>query len=146
MTNHQLFLGLGSNLGDRAENIRKAVLLIQERVGEVVRQSSLIETEPWGFESDHCFLNGVILCETTLTPRQVLRATQKIERELGRKKKTTLLSHLSPLTSHLYSDRPIDIDILLYDDLTVNEPDLKIPHPLMHERDFVMIPLREIRH
>ena len=146
MINHQLFLGLGSNLGDRAENIRKAVLLIQERVGEVVRQSSLIETEPWGFESDHCFLNGVILCETTLTPRQVLKATQKIERELGRKKKTTLLSHLSPLTSHLYSDRPIDIDILLYDDLTVNEPDLKIPHPLMHERDFVMIPLREIRH
>ena len=146
MINHQLFLGLGSNLGDRAENIRKAVLLIQERVGEVVRQSSLIETEPWGFESDHCFLNGVILCETTLTPRQVLRATQKIERELGRKKKTTLLSHLSPLTSHLYSDRPIDIDILLYDDLTVNEPDLKIPHPLMHERDFVMIPLNEIRY
>lgn len=146
MINHQLFLGLGSNLGDRAENIRKAVLLIQERVGEVVRQSSLIETEPWGFESDHCFLNGVILCETTLTPRQVLRATQKIERELGRKKKTTLLSHLPPLTSHLYSDRPIDIDILLYDDLTVNEPDLKIPHPLMHERDFVMIPLNEIRY
>ena len=146
MINHQLFLGLGSNLGDRAENIRKAVLLIQERVGEVVRQSSLIETEPWGFESSNKFLNGVILCETTLTPRQVLKATQKIERELGRKKKTTLLSHLSPLTSHLYSDRPIDIDILLYDDLTVNEPDLKIPHPLMHERDFVMIPLREIRH
>lgn len=136
MINHQLFLGLGSNLGDRAENIRKAVLLIQERVGEIVRQSSLIETEPWGFESDHCFLNGVILCETTLTPRQVLRATQKIERELGRKSKTT----------SSYADRPIDIDILLYDDLTVNEPDLKIPHPLMHERDFVMIPLREIRH
>jgi len=146
MINHQLFLGLGSNLGDRAENIRKAVLLIQERVGEVVRQSSLIETEPWGFESDHCFLNGVILCETTKTPREVLKETQKIERELGRKKKTTLLSHLSPLTSHLYSDRPIDIDILLYDDLTVNEPDLKIPHPLMHERDFVMIPLNEIRY
>ncbi len=136
MINHQLFLGLGSNLGDRAENIRKAVLLIQERVGEVVRQSSLIETEPWGFESDHCFLNGVILCETTLTPRQVLRATQKIERELGRKSKTT----------SSYADRPIDIDILLYDDLTVNEPDLKIPHPLMHERDFVMIPLNEIRY
>ena len=146
MINHQLFLGLGSNLGDRAENIRKAVLLIQERVGEVVRQSSLIETEPWGFESSNKFLNAVILCETTLTPRQVLKATQKIERELGRKKKTTLLSHLSPLTSHLYSDRPIDIDILLYDDLTVNEPDLKIPHPLMHERDFVMIPLNEIRY
>jgi 2-amino-4-hydroxy-6-hydroxymethyldihydropteridine diphosphokinase len=143
---HHVYLGLGSNLGDREENIKRAIALIHERVGEVVRQSSLIETDPWGFESDHPFLNGVILCETVCTPRQVLKATQKIERELGRKKKTTLLSHLSPLTSHLYSDRPIDIDILLYDDLTVNEPDLKIPHPLMHERDFVMIPLREIRH
>ncbi len=143
---HHVYLGLGSNLGDREENIKRAIALIHERVGEVVRQSSLIETGPWGFESDHPFLNGVILCETVCTPRQVLKATQKIERELGRKKKTTLLSHLSPLTSHLYSDRPIDIDILLYDDLTVNEPDLKIPHPLMHERDFVMIPLNEIRY
>jgi 2-amino-4-hydroxy-6-hydroxymethyldihydropteridine diphosphokinase len=143
---HHVYLGLGSNLGDREENIKRAIALIHERVGEVVRQSSLIETDPWGFESDHPFLNGVILCETVCTPRQVLKATQKIERELGRKKKTTLLSHLSPLTSHLYSDRPIDIDILLYDDLTVNEPDLKIPHPLMHERDFVMIPLNEIRY
>ncbi|MBP3285909.1 MAG: 2-amino-4-hydroxy-6-hydroxymethyldihydropteridine diphosphokinase [Prevotella sp.] len=143
---HHVYLGLGSNLGDREENIKRAIALIHERVGEVVRQSSLIETDPWGFESDHPFLNGVILCETVCTPRQVLKATQKIERELGRKKKTTLLSHLSPLTSLLYSDRPIDIDILLYDDLTVNEPDLKIPHPLMHERDFVMIPLNEIRY
>ena len=143
---HHVYLGLGSNLGDREENIKRAIALIHERVGEVVRQSSLIETDPWGFESDHPFLNGVILCETVCTPRQVLKATQKIERELGRKKKTTLLSHLSPLTSHLYSDRPIDIDILLYDNLTVNEPDLKIPHPLMHERDFVMIPLNEIRY
>jgi len=143
---HHVYLGLGSNLGDREENIKRAIALIHERVGEVVRQSSLIETDPWGFESDHPFLNGVILCETVCTPRQVLKATQKIERELGRKKKTTLLSHLSSLTSHLYSDRPIDIDILLYDDLTVNEPDLKIPHPLMHERDFVMIPLNEIRY
>ncbi len=143
---HHVYLGLGSNLGDREENIKRAIALIHERVGEVVRQSSLIETDPWGFESDHPFLNGVILCETVCTPWQVLKATQKIERELGRKKKTTLLSHLSPLTSHLYSDRPIDIDILLYDDLTVNEPDLKIPHPLMHERDFVMIPLNEIRY
>ncbi len=138
MTNHQVYLGLGSNLGDREANIHQAVSLIQERIGEVVRQSSLIETEPWGFESDNRFLNSVILCVTTLTPRQVLKATQKIERELGRKKKT-------PLTSHLYSDRPIDIDILLYDDQTVDEPDLKIPHPLMHERDFVMTPLKEIK-
>ena len=137
---HKVFLGLGSNLGDREENIRKAILLIGERVGLVIRQSSLIETAPWGFESQNKFLNGVILCETTLTPRQVLKATQKIERELGRKKKSSL-SHIS----HLYHDRPIDIDILIYDDLTIDEPDLKIPHPLMHERNFVMIPLQEIK-
>ena len=138
---HKVFLGLGSNLGDREENIRKAISLIDERVGLVIRQSSLIETEPWGFESDNKFLNGVILCETTLTPRQVLRATQKIERELGKLRKHS--TRRTPLS--IYHDRPIDIDILLYDDLTIDEPDLKIPHPLMHERDFVMIPLKEIQ-
>jgi 2-amino-4-hydroxy-6-hydroxymethyldihydropteridine diphosphokinase len=134
MTNHQVYLGLGSNLGERKELIQKAITLVNERIGTVTRQSSLIETEPWGFESSHKFLNGVILCETALTPREVLKETQQIERELGRKKKTTLT----------YKDRPIDIDILLYDDLKVDEPDLKIPHPLMRQRDFVMIPLKEI--
>ena len=137
---HRVYLGLGSNLGNREENIRKAILLIGERVGTVLRQSSLIETEPWGFESENKFLNGVILCETQLTPRQLLKVTKKIERDLGRKKKSTS-SHFS----HLYKDRPIDIDILLYDDLTIDEPDLKIPHPLMQQRDFVMIPLNEIK-
>ena len=134
---HRVYLGLGSNLGNREENIRKAILLIGDRVGTVLRQSSLIETEPWGFESENSFLNGVILVETTFTPRQTLKATQKIERELGRKRKSDSLKK--------YADRPIDIDILLYDDLTIDEPDLKIPHPLMAQRDFVMIPLREIQ-
>jgi 2-amino-4-hydroxy-6-hydroxymethyldihydropteridine diphosphokinase len=137
---HKVFLGLGTNLGDREGNIRQAVRLIGERVGEVTRQSSLIETEPWGFESEHRFLNAVILCETSQTPRQVLETTQQIERDMGRKKITNRKSG-----SRTYSDRPIDIDILLYDDLTVDEPDLRIPHPLMHERDFVMIPLEEIK-
>lgn len=132
---HNAYLGLGSNLGDREANIRKAISLIGEKVGLVLRQSSLIETEPWGFESSNKFLNGVILVETPLTPRQLLKVTQSIERQLGRRRKST---------SSSYSDRPIDIDILLYDDLTVNEPDLKIPHPLMQQRDFVMIPLQEI--
>ena len=137
---HKVYLGLGSNLGDRNAHIEQAIALIHERVGEIVRRSSFIETEPWGFESENKFLNAVILCETELTPRQLLKATQKIERELGRKKKSAS-SHIS----HLYKDRPIDIDILLYDDLTIDEPDLKIPHPLMEQRDFVMIPLREIQ-
>ena len=133
---HQVYLGLGSNIGDRRQCIADAIRLISERVGAVLRQSTLIETEPWGFQSKHKFLNGVILCETDKSPREVLALTQQIERDLGRKKK----SH-----SSRYHDRPIDIDILLYDDLTIDEPDLKIPHPQMHERDFVMIPLNEIR-
>ena len=134
MTKHQLYLGLGSNLGNRERNLTEAIRLIGERVGEVVRQSSFIETEPWGFRSENGFLNAVILCQTEKTPREVLALTQQIERDLGRKKKSI----------DGYADRPIDIDILLYDDWTVDEPDLKIPHPLMHERDFVMIPLKQI--
>ena len=133
---HRVYLGLGTNLGDREANILKAIQLVGERVGTVVRQSSFIETEPWGFESANRFVNAVILCETTKTPREVLRLTQQIERVMGRKSKSK---------NSKYTDRPIDIDILLYDDLTVDEPDLKIPHPLMLQRDFVMIPLREIR-
>ena len=136
---HQVYLGLGSNQGDREEYIRKAISLIGERVGEVLRQSSLIETEPWGFQSENKFLNGVILVATRRTPRGVLRTTQKIERELGRRKIVNCQS-----VNRQYHDRPIDIDILLYDDLHIDEPDLKIPHPLMHQRDFVMIPLQEL--
>ena len=141
MTKHQVFLGLGSNLGDREHHLIEAIRLIGKRVGQVVRQSSFIETEPWGFDSPNRFLNAVILCETTKSPREVLCLTQQIERDMGRKKKTTLNAQCSTPN---YADRPIDIDILLYDDLVVDEPDLKIPHPLMHERDFVMIPLKEI--
>jgi len=140
---HRVYLGLGSNLGDRAQHIRKAIELIGERVGPVVRQSTLIETEPWGFDSENKFLNGVILVETTLTPRTLLKETQRIERLIGRRKKTVTASPPSLLPS--YADRPIDIDILLYDNLTIEEPDLKIPHPLMTERDFVMKPLAEIK-
>ena len=139
---HQVYLGLGSNLGDCSRNLKRAIRLIGERVGTVVRQSSFIETEPWGFQSENKFLNAVVLCETERTPREVLLLTQQIERDMGRKKKLTANSQ--KLTAN-YKDRPIDIDILLYDDLTVDEPDLKIPHPLMHERDFVMIPLEEVR-
>ena len=151
MTKHQVYLGLGTNLGDREANIQTAIRLIGERVGIVLRQSSLIETEPWGFESPNKFLNAVILCETERPPREVLQLTQKIERDMGRKKpiggRSTSATHRTEgaVPRRRYKDRPIDIDILLYDDITVDDPDLKIPHPLMHERDFVMIPLNEIR-
>ena len=146
---HKVYLGLGSNLGDKQANIRKAIQMIGERVGKVLRQSALIETGPWGFESENKFLNGAILVETELSPHELLKTTQQIERELGRKKKKSSLNvYLSKCLSKRqksYTDRPIDIDILLYDDLTVDEPDLKIPHPLMYERDFVMIPLNMIK-
>jgi len=135
MTKHTVYLGLGSNMGDRERNLRKAIRLITDRVGQVTRQSSFIETEPWGYESSNRYMNAAVRCETTKTPREVLLLTQQIERDLGRKTKSV---------SGGYADRTIDIDILLYDELTVDEPDLKIPHPLMHQRDFVMIPLREI--
>ena len=132
---HTVYLGLGSNLGEREQNLQEAIRLIGDRVGQVARQSSFIETEPWGYESSNRYMNAAVRCETTKTPREVLLLTQQIERDLGRKTKSV---------SGGYADRTIDIDILLYDERTVDEPDLKIPHPLMHQRDFVMIPLREI--
>ncbi len=130
-----LYLSLGSNLGDRADMLRRAIALIDERVGTVQRVSSFIETEPWGFRSKHPFLNAACLVLTTLSPEECLEATQQIERELGRKKKSR---------NGIYHDRPIDIDLLMYDDLRLSTPTLTLPHPHMYERDFVMIPLREI--
>jgi len=143
---HQVYLGLGSNLGDREALMKSAIRLIGERVGKVIRQSSMVETEPWGFHSDNRFLNAVILCHTEKAPREVLAVTQQIERELGRQRKTPAgqPSTVNGQWSMSYADRPIDIDILLFDDLNISEPDLKIPHPLMQERDFVMNPLKQI--
>lgn len=143
MNSHKVYLGLGSNLGDCRKNLERAIRLIDDRVGEVIRQSSFIETEPWGFESEHRFVNAVVLCETTKTPREVLLLTQQIERDMGRRKVNG--AGLMVNGQRIYTDRIVDIDILLYDDLTIDEPDLKIPHPLMHLRDFVMIPLKEIQ-
>ena len=139
---HTVYLSLGSNLGDKEENLRQAIEKINEKVGAVVRQSSFMTTKPWGFESSNMFVNGAVCCETSLTPHQLLRVTQKIEREMGRTRKSIVMVDGQPRVD--YHDRIIDIDILLYDDITVDTPTLKSPHPLMHERDFVMLPLREI--
>lgn len=132
---HTLYLGLGANLGDREATIEKTIERIGELIGTVECRSALFVTEPWGFVSDNKFVNAAVRCATRLSPRRVLELTQQIERELGRTAKSA---------GGQYHDRPIDIDILLYDDLTVDEPDLKIPHPLMHERDFVMQPLKQV--
>ena len=162
-----MYLGLGANLGNREETILAAYKEIERLIGAIVRQSAFYYSEPWGFQSDHSFANTVILVETTLSPHDVLRRTQHIERLLGKRRRhaternTAITHHLSPITHHpspityhpspithhpspKYHDRPIDIDILLYDDLVIDTPDLKIPHPLMQERDFVMVPLKEI--
>ena len=132
---HKVYLGLGSNIGNRKRNMREAVQYMESLIGTVTRQSALYETEPWGFESPNLFINMCVCVETPLAPRQLLEATQEIEKRMGRVGKSE---------NHEYQDRIIDIDILLYDDLTVDEPDLKIPHPLMNKREFVMNPLNEI--
>ena len=129
------FLSLGSNLGDKEENLRKAINLINEKAGKVTKASSFINTEPWGFSSDNLFVNACVEIDTTLTPQELLAATKQIETVMGRKQKSI---------NGTYNDRIIDIDILLYGDITVDEENLKIPHPHMYERDFVMIPLKEI--
>lgn len=130
-----VYLGLGTNLGNKEANLRTAIYKLQERIGKQVSLSSFYETAPWGFESDHSFLNAAIGLETNLSPIEILHITQDIEKELGRTKKSVNGS---------YSDRLIDIDILLYDTLVLQTPELTIPHPLMTERDFVMKPLIEI--
>lgn len=132
---HHVYLSLGTNLGKKEDNIFEAIQKIGEQIGDVIRQSALYQTKPWGFSSAHDFVNVCVLVGTKMSPRQLLEATKRIEIEMGRTEK----SH-----SGEYHDRLIDIDILTYDDLRLDEPDLKIPHPLMYERDFVMIPLREI--
>lgn len=132
---HIAYLSLGSNLGDRHATMQSAILLLGKQAGSVDRVSSAIETEPWGFESANKFLNMCVRITTTLSPEQLLATTKDIELQLGRTTKSV---------NGQYHDRPIDIDILTYDDIHINTPSLTLPHPHMHERDFVMIPLREI--
>ncbi len=128
------YIALGSNLGNKCRNLVLAAARLAERAGSVAAISSFYETEPWGFESENSFLNAVLLLETSLSPTDLLHVSQEIERELGRTKKT----------AEIYQDRIIDIDLLLYGNKILNTPELIVPHPLMHRRDFVMRPLAEI--
>ena len=131
----EVYLGLGTNLGDKEANLDMAMEEIRKRVGEILSLSAYYITEPWGFDSKNAFLNAVCKVSTSLSPLDVLLTTQSIEKDLGRLKKSV---------NGQYSDRPIDIDILLYDDIVLDSPNLTIPHPLMHKRTFVMEPLSEI--
>lgn len=130
----QVYIALGSNLGNKRRNLVTAAALLAERAGEVGAISSFYETEPWGFESEHSFLNAALMLETTLAPLDLLRLTQEVECELGRTAKT----------DSVYHDRLIDIDLLLYGEEVIDQPGLQIPHPLMYRRAFVMTPMAEI--
>lgn len=123
---------LGGNVGDKSKIFQQTKKLISERIGLIIKESSVYATEPWGFESD-LFWNQAIATVTELDPYEILIQTQSIEKEMGRLTKSTN-----------YEARTIDIDLLFYDNLVLEMPDLTIPHPKMGERRFVLIPLAEI--
>ena len=129
-------MGLGSNLGNKEQIIRKAIDRIGKRVGTVVAVSSFCKTEPWGYQSVHTFCNAAMAVDTDLLPEEVLSTVQAIERELGSK------DHRRSDGS--YADRLIDIDLLDYDGQVLDTYALVLPHPYMHKRTFVMEPLAEI--
>ena len=141
----RIYLGIGSNLGNRDTNLRTAIELIHERVGECLACSSIYRSAPQGFVSENEFANIVAVCETDYSPEQVLLITQTIEREMGRTQKSV---------NGVYHDRVIDIDLLQayipdYDSrfgipIEYKSETLTLPHPRMTEREFVMIPLREV--
>ncbi len=129
-----VYLGLGSNLGDRMINLRAAIRELETLSIDLLQYSSVYESEPWGADSLHIFLNMVLEIETELSPIDLLHACQLIEQNLGRKKKT----------KDRYENRIIDIDILSYADLVYTSGDLKLPHPEIAKRNFVLIPWQEI--
>lgn len=130
-----VYFSLGTNLGNKTQNIQTAIQYIEKRIGHITSRSALYQYKPWGFESPHNFVNAAVCVETTLSPIETLSATQKIERCMGRLKKSV---------NGKYSDRLIDIDLLLYGNIVLNEKSLIIPHPLITERLFVLEPLCEI--
>lgn len=127
-----VYIGIGSNLGDREANCLRAIDLMSERGLKVKKRSGAYETEPWGVEDQPKFINMAVSVETNAGPLELLRILKDIEKLLGRRETVR------------YGPRVLDLDILLYDSLVLDEPALRIPHPLMHERDFVLLPLAEI--
>jgi dihydroneopterin aldolase/2-amino-4-hydroxy-6-hydroxymethyldihydropteridine diphosphokinase len=128
-----VFLGIGTNLGNREGNLKEAVARIEEHIGTVIKSSSVYETEPWGFKAQDQFLNMVVKVETKLTPSGVLGRILMIESLLGRAR-----------SEKQYASRVIDIDILLFGDEVIEIESLSIPHSRLHERKFVLVPLCEI--
>lgn len=127
-----VYIGIGSNIGDRKENCRKAIKLLKENGIAIKKQSAMYETEPWGVKDQPKFINMAIEVETDKKPEELLRILKEIEKEIGRAE------------SVKWGPRVIDLDILFYDDMILKTQDLEIPHPLIHERAFVLKPLCEI--
>ncbi len=134
----QVFLSLGSNKGNRFLQIQESVKEIQYSVGTIIRISDIFESKSWAYE-DTDYLNVVIKIETTLSPEKLLKETQNIEKKLGRMSKTQIINN-----KPIYSSRKIDIDILFYENKTINSEKLTIPHPLIHLRRFVLQPMMQI--
>jgi len=133
IVSHSVVIALGSNKGDKSENLNAAAQLIKSRVGEVVKVSQVFKNLAQGFESENEFFNVCLICKTHLNPFEILMELQSIEKQLGRIK-----------TKEIYEDRVIDLDIIFYDQLIIQTENLKIPHEKYHERDFVLIPLLEL--
>jgi 2-amino-4-hydroxy-6-hydroxymethyldihydropteridine diphosphokinase len=130
----QTVLLLGSNLDNRLELLASARCLIIEQIGHAVAASSIYESDPWGYDSNNPFLNQALLIKTNFSPEKVLGICLSIEAQLGRTRNE----------NGAYTDRNIDIDILLYEELIISNETLEIPHPRMHQRRFCMEPLSEI--
>lgn len=140
------YLSLGSNLGEREATLEHAIELIEANIGPVAARSSFFYSEPWGFQSEHAFCNLCIAVNTPIQPLDMLTITEDIERLLGREKKSSSQGEALPA----YHDRTIDIDLLQAylpngEELRLSCPRLSLPHPLMEQRDFVMVPLEEIK-
>lgn len=127
-----VYLALGSNVGQRENNIREAIRRVASTAVEITKMSSIYETEPVDYLDQPWFLNAVVEARTALAPQQLLAYLRDIESQMGSQK---------PFAK---GPRLIDLDILLYDDLTIETPDLQVPHPRMLQRNFVLIPLAEI--
>jgi 2-amino-4-hydroxy-6-hydroxymethyldihydropteridine diphosphokinase len=128
---HTLYLALGSNMGNRHDNLKQAISSLPPQM-DVKKKSRVYETPPWGYEDQPKFLNQVLMAKTYLEPEPLLRHIKRLEVALGRK------------ASFRNGPRLIDIDILFYDDLVLETPDLILPHPRLHERGFVLLPLMDI--
>lgn len=128
-----VYISLGSNLGNKQSNLEKAIEQLHQRAGVVRQKSTIYETEPWGYASFNNFLNQVVHITTDHTPLELLAILLKIESDLGRQRNSEGLQ-----------DRVIDLDILFYDDQVISSDKLKIPHPRFHERLFMLEPMAEI--